>query len=213
MIRASLYTTLLVVFILNLCRSAVIKSTGQSSSSVNQKGTWSLNQVPLSRQRRDSLLKINPDIRTIAANIPSIPMAVRLFWKTQKFLQISDDGVVNGTAFCSSKYANLELEPMGSGFQRIKGIETGRYVAMNSGGIVYSTNSTNDETVFKLTMESTSYHTFASAKYYKKSLYDTFISLGRNGKIRKGKDTKVSQNKVKFIIYTGDSCWSPYFEL
>lgn len=37
--------------------------------------------------------------------------------------------------------ANLELEPMGSGFQRIKGIETGRYVAMNSGGIVYSTVS------------------------------------------------------------------------
>lgn len=30
---------------------------------------------------------------------------------------------------------------MGSGFQRIKGIETGRYVAMNSGGIVYSTVS------------------------------------------------------------------------
>lgn len=30
---------------------------------------------------------------------------------------------------------------MGSGFQRIKGIETGRYVAMNNGGIVYSTVS------------------------------------------------------------------------
>ena len=33
-------------------------------------------------------------------------------------------------------------------------------------------------------MQGTSYHTFASVKYYRTTLYDSFISIGRNGKAR-----------------------------
>ncbi|KAL9966331.1 hypothetical protein ACROYT_G024385 [Oculina patagonica] len=133
-------------------------------------------------------------------------MDVRLFGKTQRFLQIASDGTVNGTSRCASKYAKLELQSMGGGLQRIKGTETGLFVAMNSEGNLYSSNSTNDETIFRQTMQSTSFHTFASAKFYRKALYDTFISLGRNGKARNGKFTTSAQNKVKFLILTADSC-------
>lgn len=71
---------------------------------------------------------------------------------------------------------------------------------------LFSQNSTSDETVFRETMQSTSFHTFASAKFYRTTLYDTFISLGRNGKARNGKYTTSTQNKVKFLILTADSC-------
>ena len=72
--------------------------------------------------------------------------------------------------------------------------------------LYFSQNSSNDETVFRQTMQSTSFHTFASAKFYRNALYDTFISLGRNGKARNGKYTTSAQNKVKFLILTADSC-------
>ena len=81
-----------------------------------------------------------------------------------------------------------------------------RSLSSSLSSLFLSQNSTNDETVFRQTMQSTSFHTFASAKFYGTILYDTFISLGRNGKARNGKYTTRAQNKVQFLILTADSC-------
>lgn len=43
--------------------------------------------------------------------------------------------------------ANLELQSMGGGLLRIKGIHTGLYVAMNNEGDLYSTVSSNFQLV------------------------------------------------------------------
>ena len=63
----------------------------------------------------------------------------------------------------------------------------------------------SDETIFKQQLDRSSYSTFASAKYYKTSLYDAFIAIGRNGVARNAASTDKSQSKVKFLVITGDT--------
>lgn len=86
-----------------MCRSAVLKSTRHSTTSIDPVVAWRLADVFSTRSRR-SLFTVNPKISSIAAGEPSFQMAVRLFGKTQSFLQIAADGTVNGTSRCASKY-------------------------------------------------------------------------------------------------------------
>ncbi|XP_078375760.1 fibroblast growth factor 1-like [Oculina patagonica] len=151
------------------------------------------------------LFKVNSNISTIAGGIPTFKRAVRLVGKYGWTLQIARDGTVNGTVRCASKYAKLEEQTVADSFKQFKGIETGLFVAMNSEGNVYSSNSTNDETIFKETLEDNHFHTFASAKFYRKTLYDTFISLARKGKAMNGNFTTAGQKKIQFVIVTNDS--------
>lgn len=77
--------------------------------------------------------------------------------------------------------------------------------------------SPSDETMFMQTSDLSSKPSFASAKYCKITLYDMFISLGRNGKARNGKTTKVGQRKIEFHCFrvqrgqhsaaTSAACW------
>ena len=43
--------------------------------------------------------------------------------------------------------------------------------------------------------------TFESAKYYRKTRNDMFISLRRDGKAGNGKATKISQKKAEFLCF------------
>ena len=101
------YTVLLVIFTLGVCRSAVLKSTKHSTASIDPVVAWRLTDVLSARQRR-SPFTVNPKISTIAAGKPSFTMTVRLFGKTQSFLQIAADGTVNGTSRCASKYGKRD---------------------------------------------------------------------------------------------------------
>lgn len=100
-------TVLLVIFTLGVSRSAVLKSTKHSTTSVDPVVAWRLADVLSARQRR-SLFTVNPKISSIAAGEPSFKMAVRLFGKTQSFLQIAADGTINGTSRCASKYGKRD---------------------------------------------------------------------------------------------------------
>ena len=100
-------TVLLVIFTLGVCRSAVLKSTKYSTTSIDPVVAWRLADVFSARQRR-SLFTVNPKISSIAAGQPSFTMTVRLFGKTQSFLQIAGDGTINGTSRCASKYGKRD---------------------------------------------------------------------------------------------------------
>lgn len=100
-------TVLLVIFTLGVSRSAVLKSTKHSTTSVDPVVAWRLADVLSARQRR-SLFTVNPKISSIAAGEPSFKMAVRLFGKTQSFLQIAADGTINGTSRCASKHGKRD---------------------------------------------------------------------------------------------------------
>ena len=97
---------LLVIFTLGVCRSAVLKSTRHSTTSIDPVVAWRLADVFSARQRRS--LKVNQKISSIAAGLPSFTMDVRLFGKTQSFLQIAADGTINGTSRCASKYGKWD---------------------------------------------------------------------------------------------------------
>ena len=86
-----------------MCRSAVLKSTKHSAASIDPIVAWRLTEVFSTRQRR-SLFTVNPKISSIAAGEPSFRKAIRLFGKTQRFLQIAADGTINGTSHCASRY-------------------------------------------------------------------------------------------------------------
>ena len=60
----------------------------------------------LSRQRRSSFT-INSQIGHMASRKSSFQIDVRLFSKTQVFLQIAADGTVNGTWECTSEYGRI----------------------------------------------------------------------------------------------------------
>ena len=98
--------TLLVIFTLGVSHSAVLKSTKRSATSIDPVVAWRLADVFSTRQRR-SLFRLNSQISNIAAGEPSFRMAIRLFGKTQSFLQIAADGTVNGTSRCASKYGKI----------------------------------------------------------------------------------------------------------
>ncbi|XP_031551796.1 fibroblast growth factor 1-like [Actinia tenebrosa] len=118
------------------------------------------------------------------------------------FLQIDMNGLVSGTANCSSKFVQLELLSVGrAGLKMIKGVASGRYLAMNNKGIVYSTKqSGEEETLFVEKMQSSGYNTFASSKYYQKAFYDTFVAIKRNGRVKPGRLTNKLQKPAHFLI-------------
>ena len=74
---------------------------------------------------------------------------------------------------------------MGNGMKRIKGIETGRFLAINGNGKLYSTVRCHLESYFSSLCS---------------SLYDAFISIGKNGVARNASGTNKNQNKVKFLL-------------
>lgn len=196
-----LYTLFSFLFALEVCQSAVLKQNVKNSpASIDPIVEWGLKELFSSRRYRRSVLSTNSNMGTIAQT-PSYVSNVRLHGKTHMFLQITQDGAVSGATQCDNNvYTKLEVQSMGNGMKRIKGIETGRFLAINGNGKLYSTTTPSDETIFKQELQSSSYNTFASVKYYRTSLYDAFISIGKNGVARNASGTNKNQNKVKFLL-------------
>ncbi|XP_029190592.1 fibroblast growth factor 2-like [Acropora muricata] len=206
MYTMNLSTLLPILLTLGFCYSAILERNSNQKSQDNPvHPTVSWRKLSKTIQRQPQL-KVNPLISSIASKGSSFEISVRLFGKSQVFLQIAADGTVNGTVDCTSKYAELKMQSVGAGNQRIKAVNTNRYLAMDKKGNLYSTTTLNDETIFRQAMHSTAFHTFASAKFYRVGPYDTYVSIGRNGKARNGATTNLGQNKVKFVIFTADRC-------
>ncbi|XP_073237306.1 fibroblast growth factor 1-like [Porites lutea] len=204
-----LYTLFSFLFALEVCQSAVLKQNVKNSpASIDPIVEWGLKELFSSRRYRRSILSTNPNINQIASQTTSYIGTRRLYGKTGVLLQITSDGTVSGSVDCTSEYTKLEVHSVGKGMKRIKGIKTGRFVAINANGDLYSTTTPSDETIFKEAQSSSTYNTYASAKYYITSHYDAFISIGRNGVARNASGTLMSQNKVKFLLVSGCSASS-----
>ncbi|XP_031554278.1 uncharacterized protein LOC116291263 [Actinia tenebrosa] len=125
----------------------------------------------------------------------------RLINGHQIFLRISNDKI-NGSTTCSDPYVPVEIENFRMGqlkFGRIKGIRSGKYLAMNINGDLYpSTNPNDAEVIFRITRPN--YQYISSHDYYRKTLYDTYVGIKRNGKALNGWKTKKNKNTRFFII-------------
>ena len=104
----SQYTMFSFLFALEVCQSAVLKQNVKNSpASIDPIVEWGLKEVISSRRYRRSVLSTNSNIGSIASKTPSYFSNVRLFVKTQVFLQITQDGTVSGTVQCTSEYSKI----------------------------------------------------------------------------------------------------------
>jgi len=100
------YTLFSFLFDLDVCQSAVLKQNVKNSpASIDPiVESWGLKELFFSRPHRRCVFNTNPSIGAIVSQTPHYYTTVRLFGKTQVFLQVTPDGKVSGTVHCISDY-------------------------------------------------------------------------------------------------------------
>ena len=100
------YTMFSFLFDLDFCQSAVLKQNVKNSpASIDPiVESWGLKEFFLSRPHQRCVFNTNPNISAIASQTPHYITTVRLFGKTNVFLQVTQDGTVEGTVQCTSEY-------------------------------------------------------------------------------------------------------------
>ncbi|XP_031550965.1 fibroblast growth factor 1-like [Actinia tenebrosa] len=129
---------------------------------------------------------------------------VKMYSRTGYFLEIPSSRKIQGTKHRHSKFANLIMESVGKSIVRFKGQLAQKYLAMNAYGILYATQTLNDECLFKEKLEESGFHTFSSNEYsgsnsnnQNKELY---VAIKKNGKAKHGVNTAKRQRAVQFIV-------------
>ncbi|XP_012560378.1 putative fibroblast growth factor 1 [Hydra vulgaris] len=103
----------------------------------------------------------------------------------------------------------FEIQSYGTSVVMLKHAETNKYLAMDKKGNIQIMATKSDETLFYHYLEENGYITFASVKYYINEYYDLFLSLRKNGKIRKANRTAAGQSASQFLLIptnTSRSC-------
>uniref|UniRef100_A0A673BYT1 Fibroblast growth factor n=1 Tax=Sphaeramia orbicularis TaxID=375764 RepID=A0A673BYT1_9TELE len=111
-------------------------------------------------------------------------------------LQILPDGTVQGQRDGEDVHAVLQLKAVDRGVVVIRGTETGRYLAMNNEGRLYSSPTVNDECYFLEKLEENHYNTYQPQKYKEMNWY---VGLKKNGKPKLGPRTHIGQKAIFFL--------------
>ncbi|CAH3192591.1 unnamed protein product, partial [Porites evermanni] len=93
-----------------------------------------------------------------------------LYCVNGQYLEIADNGHVRGTSDKRSPYAVLELAPVARDLIHIKGVHTGFYLAVNKHGHVYTTETINEECIFREKLTRNFYDKYCSYKHSQKDL-------------------------------------------
>lgn len=111
-------------------------------------------------------------------------------------LQLLPDGTVQGQRDDRDVHTFLKLRAVDKGVVVIKGEETGRYLAMNSEGRLYSSPTVNEECHFLEKLEENHYNTYQPQKYEEMNWY---VALKKNGKPKLGPRTHIGQKAIFFL--------------
>lgn len=111
-------------------------------------------------------------------------------------LQLLPDGTVQGQRDDRDVHTFLKLRAVDKGVVVIKGKETGRYLAMNSEGRLYSSPTVNEECHFLEKLEENHYNTYQPQKYEEMNWY---VALKKNGKPKLGPRTHIGQKAIFFL--------------
>ncbi|EDO36676.1 predicted protein [Nematostella vectensis] len=112
----------------------------------------------------------------------------QLYCKNGYLIHIDKDGRISGTTSHKDQYSALEFQSLGAGKVIIKGVVTGRYLAINDQGLLYSTDTFHKEAIMEEKQEENFYHSFNSHRYRQPGWY---VALRRNGQLKlcgKGED-------------------------
>ncbi|KAJ1182200.1 hypothetical protein NDU88_007394, partial [Pleurodeles waltl] len=93
------------------------------------------------------------------------PRRRKLYCATKYHLQIHLNGKVNGSLEKNSVFSILEITAVDVGIVAIKGLFSGRYLAMNKKGRLYASETYNAECEFVERIHELGYNTYASRIY------------------------------------------------
>ncbi|NP_001127073.1 fibroblast growth factor 1 [Pongo abelii] len=112
------------------------------------------------------------------------------------FLRILPDGTVDGTRDRSDQHIQLQLSAESVGEVYIKSTETGQYLAMDTDGLLYGSQTPNEECLFLERLEENHYNTYISKKHAEKNW---FVGLKKNGSCKRGPRTHYGQKAILFL--------------
>lgn len=123
----------------------------------------------------------------------------QLFSRTQWFLAIDDNGVINGTQDPTSCYSILEIRTVSEGgILAIKGVKSQYYICMNKAGLLQTKRIYNDNCNFKEVFLENYFNAYASVKWTKNGK-EMFIALSQKGRPMRGKKTRREHVASHFI--------------
>ncbi|DAA27329.1 fibroblast growth factor 1 isoform X1 [Bos indicus] len=112
------------------------------------------------------------------------------------FLRILPDGTVDGTKDRSDQHIQLQLCAESIGEVYIKSTETGQFLAMDTDGLLYGSQTPNEECLFLERLEENHYNTYISKKHAEKHW---FVGLKKNGRSKLGPRTHFGQKAILFL--------------
>ncbi|XP_072866708.1 fibroblast growth factor 1 isoform X2 [Chlorocebus sabaeus] len=90
----------------------------------------------------------------------------------------------------------LQLSAESVGEVYIKSTETGQYLAMDTDGLLYGSQTPNEECLFLERLEENHYNTYISKKHAEKNW---FVGLKKNGSCKRGPRTHYGQKAILFL--------------
>ncbi|KAF6103381.1 fibroblast growth factor 3 [Phyllostomus discolor] len=137
------------------------------------------------------------------------PRRRKLYCATKYHLQLHPSGRVNGSLE-NSAYSILEITAVEVGVVAIKGLFSGRYLAMNRRGRLYASESYNAECEFVERIHELGYNTYASRRYRSGPGGPAprrrpsagrlwYVSVNGKGRPRRGFKTRRTQKSSLFL--------------
>ncbi|MBN3290994.1 FGF3 factor, partial [Polypterus senegalus] len=138
------------------------------------------------------------------------PRRRKLYCATKYHLQIHPNGKIDGTLDKNSPYSILEITAVDVGIVAIKGLFSGRYLAMNKRGRLYASDVYNQECEFVERIHELGYNTYASRPYRtvpnsaggkRRASAERlwYVSINGKGRPRRGFKTRRTQKSSLFL--------------
>ncbi|XP_067105470.1 fibroblast growth factor 3 [Osmerus mordax] len=160
------------------------------------------------RQRRDAGGRGG-----VYEHLGGAPRRRKLYCATKYHLQIHPNGKIDGSLEENNPYSIMEITAVDVGVVAIKGIFSGRYLAMNSKGRLFASDVFNQECEFVERIHELGYNTYASrhhstvqpavggggAKRRASAQRHWYVSINGKGRPRRGFKTRSTDKASLFL--------------
>ncbi|XP_035769878.1 fibroblast growth factor 12-like isoform X1 [Neolamprologus brichardi] len=127
-------------------------------------------------------------------------IVTRLFCRQGFYLQMGQDGSLDGIKDDSTNSSLFNLIPVGLRVVAIQSVKTGLYIAMNGEGHLYSSELFTAECKFKESVFENYYVIYSSMLYrQKESGRAWFLGLNKEGQVMKGNRVKKTKPAAHFL--------------